>query len=116
VGGASGALLTGVFAEKIWNGSTNGLLFGHPAQIGIQAAAVLATIVYSGIATFVLLKLVALIVPIRASAQDEGLGMDVSQHGEEAYAHGEGAILVLPDRDRTPRVPVLSPSAQEGRS
>jgi Amt family ammonium transporter len=44
------------------------------------------------------LKLVALVVPLRSASNEEGIGMDVSQHGEEAYAEGEGAILVLPDR------------------
>ncbi len=95
VGGTVGALLTGVFAEKAWNGTTDGLLFGNPAQLGIQATAVVAAIVYSGIGSFVLLKLVGLIVPLRAARNDEGVGMDVTQHGEEAYAEGEGAILVL---------------------
>jgi Amt family ammonium transporter len=56
VGGTVGALLTGVFAEKAWNGATDGLLFGNPAQLGIQAAAVLASIVYSGAGSFLLLK------------------------------------------------------------
>jgi Amt family ammonium transporter len=98
LGGTVGALLTGVFAEKAWNGTADGLLFGNPAQLGIQAAAVLASLVYSGAATFALLKLVELVVPLRASAAEEGPGMDVSQHGEEAYVHGEGAILVLPER------------------
>jgi Amt family ammonium transporter len=113
VGGATGALLTGVFAEKLWNGATDGLLFGNPAQVGIQAVAVLVTIAYSGVMTVVLLKLVGLVVPIRATAQDEGLGMDVSQHGEEAYAQGEGAILVLPERER-PLLPALAPSPEGG--
>ncbi len=115
VGGATGALLTGVFAEKVWSGATNGLLFGNPAQLGIQALAVAATIAYSGGMTFVLLKLVGLAVPMRATAHDEGLGMDVSQHGEEAYAGGEGAILVLPERD-SPLVRALAPSAEGGRA
>jgi Amt family ammonium transporter len=53
---------------------------------------------YSGVATFLLLKLVGVVLPLRADASDEGLGMDVSQHGEEAYAEGEGAVLILPDR------------------
>jgi Amt family ammonium transporter len=99
LGGTVGALLTGVFAEKAWNGATDGVLFGNPAQLGIQAAAVAASIVYSGIGSFVLLKLVNVLIPLRAEKQEEGVGMDVSQHGEEAYAEGEGAILVLPDRD-----------------
>jgi ammonia channel protein AmtB len=115
LGGATGALLTGVFAEKVWNGATNGLLFGNPGQLAIQAVAVLATLVYSAGATVVLLKLVNLVVPIRATAQDEGLGMDVSQHGEEAYAHGEGAILVLPQRESS-LVPILEPSAEGGQA
>ncbi len=98
LGGTVGALLTGVFAEKAWNTTTDGLLFGNPGQLGIQAVAVLASVVYSGALTFALLKLVALVVPLRSASNEEGIGMDVSQHGEEAYAGGEGAILVLPDR------------------
>jgi ammonium transporter, Amt family len=97
VGGTVGALLTGVFAEKAWNTTADGLLFGNPMQLGIQAAAVVAAIVYSGVVTFALLKLIAIVVPLRAESTEEGLGMDVSQHGEEAYAEGEGAILVLPE-------------------
>ncbi len=97
VGGMVGALLTGVFAQKLWNGATDGLLFGNPRQLGIQAAAVLATVAYSGVATFVLLKLIGLVVPLRAAHNEEGMGMDISQHGEEAYGTGEGAILILPD-------------------
>jgi Amt family ammonium transporter len=97
VGGTVGALLTGVFAEKAWNGVADGLLFGNPAQLGIQAAAVGAAILYSGIGSFVLFKIVGAILPLRADSAEEGLGMDVSQHGEEAYVEGEGAILVLPE-------------------
>jgi len=114
LGGTTGALLTGVFAESAWNGSVDGLLFGNPGQVGIQLAAVLATVVYSGIATYALLKLVGVIVPLRADATDEGLGLDVSQHGEEAYADGEGAILVLPERETTV-APALAHSTAGGR-
>src|SRR5215213_2539083 len=108
LGGTVGALLTGVFAEKAWNTTTDGLLFGNPAQLGIQAAAVLAAAAYSGVLTFALLKLVALVMPLRAEVNDEGIGMDVSQHGEEAYADGEGAILVLPDRGVPAGSPVMA--------
>jgi len=114
LGGTVGALLTGVFAQKIWNNTADGLLFGNPKQLGIQAVAVLATILYSGAMTFVLLKLVGMIVPLKADAADEGLGMDVSQHGEEAYTEGEGAILILPERDAAGR-PSLAASATPGR-
>ena len=85
VGGTVGALLTGVFAQKALNGIADGALFGNPAQLGIQAAAVLAAIVYSGAMSFVLLKLVGLVIPLRADAKDESTGLDETQHGEEAY-------------------------------
>ncbi|MBP6716934.1 MAG: ammonium transporter [Acidobacteria bacterium] len=98
LGGITGAVLTGVFASKAWNGTTDGLLHGNLAQPGLQALAVLVTMAYSGVATFVVLKAVNLVVPLRADRSDEGLGMDVSQHGEEAYADHDGAILVLPER------------------
>jgi Amt family ammonium transporter len=98
VGGAFGALLTGVFAAKAWGG-TDGLLSDNPAQLGRQAVAVLATAAYSGVATFALLKLLGVVGPLRAGKKEEGVGMDVPQHGEEAYSSGEGAILVM---DRPP--------------
>jgi Amt family ammonium transporter len=87
VGGTVGALLTGVFAQKALNGVADGLLFGNPAQLGIQAAAIAAAIVYSGVGSFVLLKLVDFVFPLRASASDESVGLDVCLHGEEAYIH-----------------------------
>lgn len=98
IGGMSGALLTGVFADAHWGG-TNGLLFGNPAQLGIQAAAVAVTIIYSGIGTFAVLKVVGLAIPLRATTRAEGLGMDITQHGEEAYTQGEGAVLVFPEAE-----------------
>jgi Amt family ammonium transporter len=98
VGGTVGALLTGVLAQKIWNGTADGALFGNPKQLGIQLVAVLATIIYSMAGTFVILKAIALVAPLRASQKEEGIGMDVTQHGEEAYSRGEGAILVHADR------------------
>ncbi|WP_396623388.1 ammonium transporter [Luteitalea sp.] len=97
VGGTVGALLTGVFADKAWSGAANGLVGGNAAQIGIQAAGIGAALVYSAVMTFVLLKLIALVLPLRTGTRDEALGLDVSDHGEEAYAHGDGAILISPD-------------------
>ena len=98
VGGIVGALLTGVLAEKSWNGVADGALFGNMRQLGIQTLAVVATIAYSAAATFVILKVIALGFNLRASAKEEGIGLDVTQHGEEAYSRGEGAILVHADR------------------
>ena len=93
VGGTVGALLTGVFAQKALNGVADGVLFGNPAQLGIQAVAVGATIIYSGVMSFVLLKLIGVIIPLRATADDEEVGIDLSNHGEEAYVHGESAAM-----------------------
>jgi Amt family ammonium transporter len=90
VGGTVGALLTGVFAEKALNGVADGALYGNPRQLLIQGAAILAALAYSGVMSFVLLKLVNLVLPIRAAAGDELEGLDVTQHGEEAYIHDGG--------------------------
>ncbi|HYM59640.1 MAG TPA: ammonium transporter [Thermoanaerobaculia bacterium] len=96
VGGVVGALLTGILADKAWNGGAGaGLLFGNPKQLGIQALACVATIVYSAALTFLILKLIAVVTALRIDRRDEGLGLDFTQHGEEAYSDGEGAILVL---------------------
>jgi ammonium transporter, Amt family len=111
LGGTVGALLTGVLAQKAWGSATDGLLFGNPAQLGIQAIAVLATAAYSAAATGGILLLIQALSPLRAAAGEEGLGMDVSQHGEEAYAHEQGAILILESRSPEPKVrTALSPS------
>jgi len=117
LGGTVGALLTGVLAQKAWNGATDGALFGNPKQLGIQAVAVLASIAYSAALTWGLLKAVAAVAPLRAAAPDEGLGLDVSQHGEEAYARGEGAILILDEPPESP-APAVAPviRTERGRS
>jgi Amt family ammonium transporter len=114
LGGTVGALLTGILAQKVWNGVGDGLLYGNPKQLGIQAAAVASTIVYSGIGTFVLLKLIGAVMPLKAAANEEGLGMDISQHGEEAYGSGEGAILILPEHDAQVPAHRMATSATSG--
>ncbi|MDQ4080553.1 MAG: ammonium transporter, partial [Gemmatimonadota bacterium] len=93
LGGATGALLTGVFATAA-AGGTDGLIAGNPKQVAVQALGIGAAMLYSGIATAILLKLIGLVTPLRGQARDEAIGMDVTQHGEEAYTHGEGAVLV----------------------
>jgi Amt family ammonium transporter len=103
IGGLTGALLTGVFAQKAWNAAGNdGLLAGNPGQLGLQALGAATSLVYAGLATFVILKLISLVAPLRAAERTEGMGMDVSQHGEEAYSSGEGSILVMPDAMPSP--------------
>ncbi len=90
VGGTVGALLTGVFADRALNGLADGLLYGNPGQLVTQAIAVAAAIVYSGGMSFILLKVIGLVLPLRASSSDETAGLDITLHGEEAYLHAEG--------------------------
>ncbi|MEP7116443.1 MAG: ammonium transporter [Acidobacteriota bacterium] len=100
LGGATGAVLTGVFADPTWSGGASGLLTGHAWQVVIQLISVLLVAAYSAAATFGILKVLALMMPIRISSRVEGVGLDVTEHGEEAYTGGDGAILVSP-RDST---------------
>jgi Amt family ammonium transporter len=118
VGGLVGALLTGVLARAVWGGA-DGLLSGNPRQLAVQALAVLASLVYSAVMSWGILRFVALFSPLRVEARQEGVGLDVTLHGEEAYGTGEGAILVLPDEPerRRPRpavVPAAATSGMEG--
>ncbi len=96
LGGATGAVLTGVFADPAWSGGASGLLSGNLWQVPVQLGSVLAVAAYSGAATWGILKLVALVMPLRISSRVEGVGLDVTEHGEEAYTGGDGAILVSP--------------------
>lgn len=93
IGGVVGALLTGVLARAAWGGS-DGLLAGNVEQFGIQALGVIAAAAWSAFSTFVLLKVMALFVELRVDGRAEGVGLDLAAHGEEAYAEGDGAILV----------------------
>jgi len=94
VAGLTGILFIGFFAQESWNGVSNGLFYGNAAQLGHQALAVLVAPAYAFCATFVLLNLMARFTRLRVAEGEEGLGLDIVSHGEEAYATGEGAILV----------------------
>ena len=99
VGGIVGALLTGVLAQKSWNGGTgDGVIAGNWHQLAVQAIAILATIIYSTVATLIIVKALAAVTNLRTAPREEGMGLDFSQHGEEAYSRGEGAILLLDGR------------------
>ena len=95
IGGMSGAILTGFFASVAVNGVADGLFYGNPAQVGIQAIAILAVAVYCGAMTFIILKVIGLVSPLRPSQKEEARGMDLLNHGEEAYASSGGAVLLL---------------------
>jgi Amt family ammonium transporter len=86
IGGMWGALATGLFATKLINpDGANGLFFGDPKQLLIQAAAVAVTIVYSFVATVIIFKVVDWIVGLRVVEKDEIMGLDLTQHNENAY-------------------------------
>src|SRR3954463_7999807 len=83
IAGFTGILFIGFFAQESWNGVADGLLFGNAAQLGDQALGALAAPVYAFVATFLLLKAIQLVAPLRATEREEALGLDVIYHGEE---------------------------------
>jgi ammonium transporter, Amt family len=90
VGGTWGALATGIFATTLANPlGGNGLLYGNPSQLLVQAIAVGASWGYSFVMTIVLLKLIDFTIGLRVSPQEEEEGLDISQHGEKAYSEEE---------------------------
>ena len=105
VAGFFGILFIGFFAQQNWNEISDGFVYGHIGQLGDQALAALVAPLYAFVMTFLLLKGLSLVMPLRVSEYEEALGMDVIQHGEEAYASGEGAILVGVSAE----VPVANP-------
>jgi Amt family ammonium transporter len=94
VGGTLGALLTGVFAPKNVNppiptltlGLDGGLLYGYPSLMVKQAIAIVATYVFCGLGTFLLLSVINAVIPLRPEVEDERMGLDLSQHSETAYS------------------------------
>jgi Amt family ammonium transporter len=86
-GGIWGTIATGLFASTLINSSgPNGLFFGNPTQLLLQCEAVVIVVAFAFFGSYALLKLVGLVTPLRVSAQDEDTGLDISEHGEEAYA------------------------------
>jgi Amt family ammonium transporter len=85
VGGIWGALATGIFASSAVNSAGKGLLDGNPHQLLVQATGVGATIVYSVIVTYILLKIIDVTIGLRVSSDDETQGLDLTQHSEVGY-------------------------------
>jgi Amt family ammonium transporter len=85
VGGTIGAILTGVFADPAINEAGKGLLYGNPGQLWTQIVAVLVTLVYSGVMTFVIFMIIKAFVGLRVGSDEETIGLDESEHGERAY-------------------------------
>lgn len=85
IGGTWGAIATGIFAEQAIGG-TNGLLFGNPAQLGIQLVGVAATWGYAFIMSLIIFKVLDKVMGMCVTRDEEEVGLDISQHGEKAYA------------------------------
>jgi Amt family ammonium transporter len=84
VGGIWGALATGLFAQAAVGG-TDGLFYGNPEQLLRQAVAVAVVAVYAGGMTFIIMKLIDVVIGLRVPEQEEVLGLDSTTHGEVAY-------------------------------
>ena len=98
VGGIMGALLTGVLATTAINpGGADGALAGNSGLVVIQLLSVAAVAVYSGVLTFAILKVLKMLGGIRAGELEEGAGLDLIDHGEEAYSSGDGSVLLNGD-------------------
>lgn len=86
IGGIWGALATGLFATKTVNAAgADGLFYGNPGLLIIQLKAVLITLVYSFVVTFVIYKVIDLIIGVRVAQEEEVMGLDLTQHHERAY-------------------------------
>jgi Amt family ammonium transporter len=84
IGGTWGALATGLFASAAVGG-TDGLFFGNVATMGPQILSILATWVYAGVGTWIILKILDATMGLRVSDEDEQMGLDLSQHNEAGY-------------------------------
>ena len=85
IGGILGAILTGVLASPLVQSAYSGSIYGNYHQLVVQLIAVGTTIVFSGVGTFILFKITDLLVGVRATDKHEAIGLDETQHGENAY-------------------------------
>ena len=85
IGGIIGALSVGLFATAAVNPAVKGLFYGNPGQLGIQVLAVAVVATFAFVGSYLLLRLVDVFSPLRVSPKEEDEGLDLSQHGEEAY-------------------------------
>lgn len=87
VGSTWGILATGLFASKAINAAgSNGLFFGNPSQLGIQALTIVSVWIYAFVVTFIILKVLDWTMGLRVTEDDEIRGLDISQHGEAGYS------------------------------
>ena len=97
IAGFIGILFIGFAAQLAWNDLADGLFYGETDLLGDQVLAAIVAPLYAFCATYLVLTGIKAFGGLRASEQDEAIGMDSVSHGEEAYVTGEGAILVAPE-------------------
>jgi Amt family ammonium transporter len=111
VGGALGALLTGVFASKVWNPAGNdGLLHGNASLLWTQLIGVAAAAAFAAVATLIILKVVDAVVGLRVEKEVEHEGLDAALHGESGYAFGGGSSTVMSNDESAEAVPSGTPA------
>ena len=108
--GLVGILFIGFVAQQPWNGVSDGLFYGNGGQLVDQLLAVLAAPAYAFAMTFALLKVIGWFGSLRVTEHEESVGLDIVAHGEEAYASGEGAILVSVENEERRDRPVAQPA------
>ncbi|MCA2983773.1 MAG: ammonium transporter [Gemmatimonas sp.] len=114
VAGIMGAVLTGVFASKAVNpAGADGLLHGNPSLIGVQLLAVVATIAFAAVASVIILYALQAVMSLRVPVEVEVQGIDLAEHGEEAY-HG-GDLSDLTGRKTSLSDAVVLPATELGR-
>jgi Amt family ammonium transporter len=85
-GGIWGTIATGLFASTAINAAgPNGLFYGNPIQVGIQVFATIIVALFAFAGSYALLRIINIFTPVRVSPKEEDAGLDITQHGEEAY-------------------------------
>lgn len=85
IGGTWGALATGLFANPAVNSAGTGLFYGNANQVTIQLISIAATWAVAAVGTFVILKVIGAVIKLRATDEEQEIGLDFTQHGEDAY-------------------------------
>ncbi len=101
LGGTVGAILTGIFATKAVNsaGADGLLVSGSPELLGKQIVATIITYVIAGVGTFIIIKVLSLVMELRVKPEAEYQGLDINEHGEEGYGEEFAAGLSLAERE-----------------
>ncbi len=101
VGGTVGAILTGIFATKAVNaaGADGLIVAGDPALLGKQIVATLVTYLIAAVGTFIIIKVLSLVMDLRVKPEAEYQGLDINEHGEEGYGEEFAAGLSLAEKE-----------------